>query len=189
VDTDGHPVPSALFMGGREIELLTGNDAPRIDVRADQPALLACVPEVLAANTFVLPTLAAGCGPFPHWPGRWVSMPDDATRRRTAVCLYVALVADVALDLIGARDRLLIEGRFSEAAVFVRALASLRPDMHVYISDARTDVAFGALRLVHPGVQPPSALVRVEPLPQMLTQYRQRWRQEAERAHDRVILQ
>lgn len=186
VDVSGRAVPSARFMGGREIELLTGIDARRIDIRPDQPALLACVPDVLAANAFVLPTLAGGCGPFPDGHGRWISMPDDETRRRTAVCLYAALVADVALDLIGARDRLLIEGRFSESEVFVRALASLRPDMQVLVSHARTDVSFGALRLVYPTLQPDSALVRAAPLPQNLNEYRQRWRHEAERTHDRT---
>ena len=182
VDAFGRPIPSSRFMGGREIELLTGIDTRRIDIRPDQPALLACVPEVLASNTLVLPTLAPGCGPFPHGRGRWISMPDNETERRTAVCLYIALVADAALDLVGARERLLIEGRFSESEVFVRALAALRPEMRVYVSHAQSDVSFGALRLINPNLQPESALVRVTPLAQDLKGYRQRWRQEAERS-------
>jgi hypothetical protein len=168
-------------MGGREIELLTGIDTRRIDIVPDQPALLASVPAVLASKAMVLPTLAPGCGPFPHGRGRWISMPSDETHRRTAVALYAALVADVALGLIDARERLLIEGRFSESQVFVRALASLRPDMRVYVCHPRSDVAFGALSLIEPGRQSPSALVRVEPLDEDLSDYRERWRAEAER--------
>ena len=180
VDVNGNPVPSARFMGGREIELLTGREKPRIDTPADQPDLLACVPEVLARKAMVLPTLVPGCGPFPHGRGRWAAMPPDETQRRTAIALYAALVADVTLDLIGARERLLIEGRFSACQVFVRALATLRQDLEVYVCQPRSEVSFGALRLTHPGLESPSTLARVEPLAEDLSDYRHRWRQEAE---------
>ena len=108
-------------------------------------------------------------------------MPSDETHRRTAVALYAALVADVALGLIDARERLLIEGRFSESQVFVRALASLRPDMRVYVCHPRSDVAFGALSVIEPGRKSPTALVRVESLEEDLSDYRDRWRAEAQR--------
>ena len=180
VDVEGNPVPSARFMGGREIELLMGPDTQRLDTPTDQPALLACVSEVLANKAMALPTLAPGCGPFPRGRGRWVSMPTDAMQRRAAVALYVALVTDVALDLVGARARLLIEGRFSESQVFVRALAALRPETRVYVCQPRSDVSFGALKLIHPELQPSSALVRIEPLAEDLGDYRRRWRLEAE---------
>jgi sugar (pentulose or hexulose) kinase len=183
VDVSGNPVPSARFMGGREIELLTGLDTRRIDILPDQPALLASVSDVLASRAMVLPTLTRGCGPFPHGRGRWISMPSHETHRRTAVALYAALVADVALDMIGARERLLVEGRFSESEVFVRALAALRPQMRVYVCHPRSDVSFGALRVADPTRQSPSALVQVEPLSDAsdLNKYRDRWRLEAER--------
>jgi sugar (pentulose or hexulose) kinase len=181
VDVSSNPVPSARFMGGREIELLTGLDTRRIDIAPDQPALLASVPQVLANCSMVLPTLTPGCGPFPHGRSRWIAMPSDEMQRRAAVALYAALVADVALDLIGASERLLIEGRFSESQVFVRALAAFRPNMRVYVSHPRSDVAFGALYLTDPGRQSPSALIRVEPLSGDLSEYRNRWRIEAER--------
>jgi sugar (pentulose or hexulose) kinase len=180
IDAFGHLIPSSRFMGGREIELLTGIDTRRIDIRPDQPALVACVSDVLEMQASVLPTLAPGCGPYPHGRGRWISMPRDETHRRTAVCLYAALVADAALELVGARERLLIEGRFSESEVFARALASLRPNTRVYVSHARSDVSFGALRLVQPDLQPPASLVRVLPLPHNLHVYRDRWRHAAE---------
>ena len=176
VDVFGHCVPSARFMGGREIELLTGIDSRRVDTRADQPALLESVGDVLANSAMVLPTLAPGFGPYPQGQGRWVSLPPEQTQRRAAVCLYAALVADVSLDLIGASGRLLIEGRFAESEVFVRALANLRPETAVYTGHARSDVSFGALRLLNPSLPPPASLVRVEPLPHDLNDYRKLWR-------------
>ncbi|MBW8754228.1 MAG: carbohydrate kinase [Sphingomonadales bacterium] len=175
VDAYGRPVPSARFMGGREIETLIELDTRRIDIRPDQPALLAAVPQVLEAGAMMLPTLAPECGPFPHAKARWIAEPQDWFARRAAASLYAALVADTSLDLIGSRGRLLVEGRFAEAEVFVRALAALRPDTAVYTANAHNDVSFGALRLVDPALRPGGALRRIEPLPGDLAAYRARW--------------
>ena len=181
VDAQGAPIPSARFMGGREIELLTGLDTRRVDTGPDQPALLAATPAGVASGAMVLPTLTPGVGPFPHGRGRWIDAPVDQAGRRALVCIYAALVADAALDLIGARERILVEGRFAEAQVLVRALASLRPDTAVYVSNAHNDVSYGALRLLDPTLAPSSSLVRVEPLEVDLAAYKAAWRREAER--------
>ncbi|WP_226016779.1 FGGY-family carbohydrate kinase [Novosphingobium sp. FKTRR1] len=178
VDAYGQPVPSARFMGGREIETLIEIDTRRVDIRPDQPALLAAVPEVLALQKMVLPTLMRGFGPFPHGTFGWINRPEDWFERRAAACLYAAMVADTALDLIGSCERLLVEGRFSEADVFVRALAALRPQTQVYVGNAHNDVSFGALRLVDPALRPLGALVRVEPLDGPIDAYRRRWHAE-----------
>lgn len=181
VDVAGRPVPSARFMGGREIETLSGIDTRRIDIVPDQPALVAAVPRVLADGAMVLPTFAPGFGPFPQGKGRWIDRPEDDYERRAAVCLYAALVADTALGLIGSRDVLLVEGRFAEAQVFVRALASLRPGTQVYVAHAHNDVSFGALRLVDPALKPTSHLIRVTPLDGPIEAYRQSWLARLER--------
>ena len=120
-------------------------------------------------------------GPFPDDRGRWVAMPDDQAARRAAVCLYAALVANESLDLIGARDRILVEGRFAEAEVFVRALAALRPQDAVFRSHAHNDVSFGALRLVDPTLRSSSVLERIEPLAGDIERYRQAWQRDVER--------
>jgi len=176
VDAYGKPVPSARFMGGREIEQVIGIDTRRVDIKPDQPALLAAVPHVLTNGAMMLPTLAPGFGPFADHAGGWINMPDDWFERRAAMCLYAALVADVSLDLIGAKARLLVEGRFAEAEVFVRALASLRPETEVLVANAHNDVSFGALRLLNPLLKPQGALRRIAPLEQDLTAYRADWR-------------
>lgn len=181
VDAFGKLVPSARFMGGREIETLTGVDVRRVDIKPDQPALVAAVPGVLEKGAMVLPTFAPGFGPFPHGRGRWVAMPVDEAERRAAVCLYAALVADRSLELVGARERILVEGRFAEAEVFVRGLASLRPDCAVYVSNAHNDVSYGALRLLKPDLAPSSTLARVAPLDVDLGDYRTTWTRAAER--------
>jgi sugar (pentulose or hexulose) kinase len=180
VDIEGRPVPSARFMGGREIETLTGLDTRRIDIKPDQPNLLAAVGKVLAAGSMVVPTFVPNVGPFPKGRGHWINRPAGDAARRATVSLYAALVTDVALELIGARARLLIEGRFAEAEVFVRGLASLRPGLEVYISNAHTDVSYGALRLLFPGLPPPGELISVTPLAEDLNDYRRKWRRDAD---------
>jgi sugar (pentulose or hexulose) kinase len=166
VDVNGHPVPSARFMGGREIELL----GERIDVPG-----LGGLGDVLIDHAMILPSQVRDCGPFPAGFGRWINRPVDPATRRAAVALYAALMADASLDLIGAKDRLLIEGRFARSELFVRALATLRPDAAVYTAAAETDVSFGALRLLTPDLSPPGSLTRVEPLDRDLTGYRAEW--------------
>lgn len=184
VDAYGTPIPSGRFMGGREIELLTGIDSRRIDIAPDQPALVAAVPAVIAAGAMVLPTMTPGVGPFAHGRGRWTAMPDDPFARRAAVSLYAALVAATTLELVGTRERLLVEGRFAEAEVFVRGLATLRPDLQVFVSNAHNDVSYGALRLLDPDLAPQTALRAVTPLDVDLGDYAARWRREADRLVD-----
>lgn len=175
IDPFGVPVPSARFMGGREIETLIEIDTRQVDITPDQPHLLAAVPAVLEREAMVLPTLAPGNGPFPSAKGGWINRPDDWFERRAGACLYAALVADAALDLVGANNKLLVEGRFAEAEVFVRALASLRPDMQIFVANAHNDVSFGALRLIMPSLRPIGELRRIVPLNEDLTAYAKAW--------------
>ncbi|HET8880631.1 MAG TPA: carbohydrate kinase, partial [Solimonas sp.] len=95
------------------------------------------------------------------------------------VALYAALVSDVLLEQIGSRASVLIEGRFAASETFVRALASLRRDLHIYVSSGHDGVCHGALRLVQPRLAPPHPLRRVAPLDIDLIAYKARWRQLA----------
>jgi len=142
--------------------------------------LLASVPGIISAGAMLQPTFAHGFGPFPDMRGRWINMPDDWHARRAGACLYAALVADVSLDLIGAKDTILVEGRFGEAEVFVRALASLRPNDQIYCSDAHTDVSFGALRLIDETLKPSGSLRQIKPLDSDLSEYKLDWLRQSE---------
>jgi len=175
VDPFGQPVPSARFMGGREIESLIELDTRQVDIKPDQPQLLHAVPSLLESSAMVLPTLAPGCGPFPWRHGGWINRPADWHSRRAGACLYAALMTDASLDLIGSRDALVVEGRFAEAQVFVRALAALRPETAVYVANEHNDVALGALRLLDPELAPAGRLHEVVPLDGDLGGYRACW--------------
>jgi len=174
VDVAGKPVPSARFMGGREAELI--EESAPIDVATHSESLLRRAARLVDLGVFALPSFQCGVGPFPDAGGRWVGRPDDPIDRRVAASLYLALMADTSLDLIGSRERLIVEGRFAEDAVFVRALAALRPDQTVYVADMSDNVPLGALYLFNPDARPASALKAVEPLPIDLARYAQTWR-------------
>ena len=176
VDVEGRPAPSARFMGGRESELIAGLDSFHITDNYDPEAVVSAVPALVEGGVMVLPTFAAGFGPFPDHKGCWVNEPADASARRAALGLYLALMADVSLDLVGAQGSILVEGRFAEAEVFTRALAALRAKAQVFVSNAHDDVPFGALRLIHPDLRPRSALTPVRPLTLSLDGYRAAWR-------------
>jgi len=90
-------------------------------------------------------------------------------------CLFAALVVDSSLGLIGTRERLLVEGRFAEAEVFVRALATLRPDLAVYTANAHNDVSFGAIRLIDTALEPLGELSLALPLNADPRGYKARW--------------
>jgi sugar (pentulose or hexulose) kinase len=179
VDVQGRPVPSARFMGGREAELVGGIDSFDLTRDYEPMRLVNRVADVLGNGAVAYPGFVAGVGPYPHGPGCWRNRPVDADALRIATCLYLALMADTVLDLVGSRDLLLVEGRFAEEVVFTRALAALRPGQRVYVSNAHNDVAYGALRLIDPALEPSCALTLVEPLGIDLRAYAEDWRRHA----------
>ena len=182
VDVGGRPVPSARFMGGREAELIGGVDSFALTANYNPDALLSRLPALIANGSSAFPSFVHGVGPFPSSAGEWRNKPADAGDQRAITGLYLALMADTSLELIGSRDRLLIEGRFAEAVIFIRALAALRPRQQVYVSNAHQDVAYGALRLVSPRLPPPCELTPVKPLELDLSAYAAEWRARAHAA-------
>jgi len=176
VDVHGRPVPSARFMGGREAERIGNYSSFDIKADYDPDAQFRRLPELVASGACAYPSFVPGVGPFPAAAGGWHLRPDDAIGQRALASLYLALMADSSLSLIGSRDCLLVEGRFAEDLVFVRALAALRPEQGVFVTNAEHDVAFGALRLVNPELPPGCELSAVKPLDIDLRKYAAEWR-------------
>jgi sugar (pentulose or hexulose) kinase len=179
VDADGTPVPSARFMGGREIDVLVGeehDDAPDPDGAKESEYAIRAV----EAGEHILPSAVPGTGPYPKALRATPGPVSDIDEARAKAHLYAALVADASLDLIGSRDTLLVDGRFARCRVFVSALAALRPHTTVLVSDEEHGVAVGALRLANPGVEASAPVRPIAPLPVDLSTYRNRWREAAE---------
>lgn len=182
VDVHGRPIPSARFMGGREAELIAALNIHALTENYDPQRLIERLPALLKSDAAVVPTFVRGCGPFPDAVGAWRNKPVDPGDQRAIVGLYLALMADASLNLIGSRDRLLIEGRFAEALIFVRALAALRPGQKTFVSNAHNDVPYGALRLLDPALPPASPLTELAPLDVDFSGYAAEWRAHAAQA-------
>jgi sugar (pentulose or hexulose) kinase len=176
VDVAGRPVPSARFMGGRELDMLGG-------VKGSVPGeALAALRAVLHSGAMVLPGIVPGVGPFPHAAGGWIAEPSDAPVRSAAAALYAALMLDTALELIGARELLIVEGRFALCELFVRALATLRVHDRVLMNrECSGGVSFAALRLVDAELPPTVRLDRAVPFDIDLSAYKARWLEAASR--------
>jgi len=182
VDVHGAAIPSARFMGGREAELLAALDIHALRHTDDSQRLIDRLPALLKSGAAAFPSFKQGCGPFPQSRGTWRNKPEDPADQRAITGLYLALLADTSLGLIGSQDRLLIEGRFAEAVIFTRALAALRPAQKIFVSHAHDDVPYGALRLVNADLPAPAPLTEIEPLDVDFRVFTEEWRAHTARA-------
>jgi sugar (pentulose or hexulose) kinase len=174
-DVFGRVVPSARFMGGRETEVLE-ETKPQLDTVVEADVLLARAEELLVGGVMALPTFQVGVGPFPGHHGQWIGRPLDQIGRRAAAGLYLALMLDTCLDLIGAREAVVIGGRFQSDPVFTQMLAALRPQQSIFLAPSGDSLCHGALGLIGSTQVPATDLLRVVPLPVDAKQYRARWR-------------
>ena len=177
VDVASRPVPSARFMGGREIELIADEDLFRPSLKGELAA------EVVKDQIMVRPGWTSGVGPYPNAIGSWSGEPRTSEHRAAAMALYLALMVDTCLTLIDARGAIVIEGRFAAQEIFVKALAALQKQNSIFIhSNAESGLSYGALRLVDSSLRRAEELTRVSPLDLDLAEYKSRWQEEAARA-------
>ncbi|MDM9625542.1 FGGY-family carbohydrate kinase [Rhizobium sp. S152] len=121
VDAYGRAVPSSRFMGGREFSILSEEIGP-----VGPEAANAAVEPVIARDMMLLPNIAAGSGPFPGRKARWINAEGaNAPERYAAVCLYLALMNEACLDLIGAKGPIVVEGPFALNETYMTILAAL----------------------------------------------------------------
>lgn len=118
VDAYGRAVPSSRFMGGREYEMLTAELGP-----CDTDAALAAMARVVRKEVMLLPNMVGGSGPFPRRKGQWIGDAGASKDERwAAACLYLAMMTDVCLGLIGAQGPTLVEGPFASNPAYLQAL-------------------------------------------------------------------
>jgi sugar (pentulose or hexulose) kinase len=173
VDAHGRAVPSARFMGGREFEILVSQLGP-----FDQTGAQAAIGGVIAKRVMLLPNLAEGSGPFANRQGGWIN-DEGATagERWAAACLYLALMTQTCLDLVGAAGPCVVEGPFALNDVFLSVLASLL-GREVIALPGLTGTSQGAALLCGGNAAAQAAPAgAVAPLAVDLTAYSQEWRQ------------
>ncbi|MBB4482327.1 FGGY-family carbohydrate kinase [Rhizobium etli] len=170
VDAYGRAVPSSRFMGGREFEILSAEIGP-VDEKAAQVA----IGPVIEKGTMLLPNIAPGSGPFPEKTSLWIGA-EEASReeRHAAACLYLALMTDACLELIGAKGPVIVEGPFALNEIYLMLLAALARRA-VLALPGSTGTSQGAALLT--GIQPASGAETHVPPAEIagLSAYRDRW--------------
>ena len=142
VDARGQAVPSARFMGGRERELL---NISRLATDAGMDKLLAND----ASPALLLPSVVSGTGPYPQSASEWrgEAIPDDDDLRACAFALYLALMANECLQLIGSKGPIYVEGPLAHDTHFTQMLA-IASKRTVKLSASKTGTSVGAAMLI-----------------------------------------
>ncbi|WP_411033708.1 FGGY-family carbohydrate kinase [Shinella sp. BYT-45] len=178
VTVDRQPVATARFMGGREYDVASGSWT--------RPVTAEAIASAIAKQAFALPSFAAG-GPMPGHEGRFVGPAVEGEERAAAALLYVALMTDLSLDLIGSENEIVIDGGLVKTGHYAAVLAALRPGQTVHTSANPEGSAFGAAALVfdadgrNPFVN--DCAVAEPALLPGLRDYRREWRRQVARAH------
>ncbi|MBY2924820.1 FGGY-family carbohydrate kinase [Rhizobium leguminosarum] len=170
VDAYGRAVPSSRFMGGREFEILSAEIGP-----ADENDTQAAIGPTIDKGMMLLPNIAPGSGPFPGKTSRWIAAEEASPEERSAAaCLYLALMTDACLGLIGAKGPVIVEGPFALNGSYLKLLAALT-GREVMALPGSTGTSQGAALLT--GIRPVSGAETHVPPTDIpgLTAYRTRW--------------
>lgn len=170
VDAYGRAVPSSRFMGGREFEILSAEIGQVGDAEAK-----AAIADVVAKGILLLPNVAPGSGPFPGKVSRWIHA-DGASRqeRYAAACLYLALMTEACLGLIGAKGPIIVEGPFALNETYLSLIAAITGRDTMALPGS-TGTSQGAALLA--GIKPVSGVEKhfsPQAIPG-LSAYRERW--------------
>ncbi len=170
VDAYGRAVPSSRFMGGREFEMLSAEIG-----QVGDAAARAVINDVVARGIMLLPNVAPGSGPFPGKVSRWIGAESASREQRfAAACLYLALMTEACLGLIGAKGPIIVEGPFALNETYLSLLAAITGRDTMALPGS-TGTSQGAALLA--GIKPVSGVekhVPPRPIPG-LPDYRKRW--------------
>jgi sugar (pentulose or hexulose) kinase len=175
-DVDGNPLTGMLAMGGRDFSILAGAGHERpVD-----PALLA---RMVEQGTMALPSFSNDDGPFAGSAGKGQVIgpaPTDPGERRALALLYVALLTDACLDLMGSQGTAILDGSFVKDPLYGSLVAALDPGRTTLLSTDGYGTAAGASLLAdHETRREPVPVSTQTPRPLHiagLDNYRKRWR-------------
>lgn len=169
VDAFGSPVATARFMGGREYEAITGSDT-----RPNLPALL----NVIDRQAMALPAFASG-GPFAGREGRLVNAEKlSGSERASLATLYVVLMTELLIEMLGAEGDVLIDGPLATNPLFGPVLAACLPERSVWLSPGDGGNMRAACHLAGFPDAPTQPMTPASPaVIKALPGYRQVWRE------------
>lgn len=171
IDATGGPVVTARFMGGREYEVIAG--LPGLQAQPSHDDLQA----VMRPCALALPSFSRAGGPFASVTGRLVRAERLSPPQRAALAsLYVALMTDYVLELIGLEGDVIVDGPLAHNSLFVELLAALRPGRRICASRGSAAVAAAALLCGAAPIAGEYAPAAGELDPARLADYRSLWR-------------
>lgn len=169
VDAYGNAVPTARFMGGREYEILMGDENPRISVKD--------LDYIIEHGIYILPSFVAGVGAFPNSMGKWIGDETalNIAQRGAAVALYLALMSTQCLKLAQCGKTLIVEGPLAKNISYLSILSALT-DRPVHGSQDATGTSVGASMLFETETTPLELSAAVKPyLNSKLDDYAAEW--------------
>ncbi|MFS8110319.1 FGGY-family carbohydrate kinase [Rhizobium jaguaris] len=172
VDAYGRTVPSSRFMGGREFEIL----AAGIGLVSSDTAEKA-LDSVIEKGLMLLPNVVEGSGPFPGKKMRWIGQAQASPEERLAAAsLYLALMTEACLGLIGAKGPIFVEGPFALNRAYLAGLSSLTgSDIVALPGSTGTSQGAALLTGIKPAAPPENPPIRTDL--QGLRDYRRAWHQ------------
>lgn len=175
IDAWGGPVATARFMGGREYEAIAGGR------RSPSAGAGGTIERLIRQEAMALPCFTSAGGPFAGREGRLVNAGAlDAEERVVLACLYIALMTDLLLDMLGAAGELIVDGPLASNSLYCRLLATLRKPSRVVIDAGRSGPVQAARTLAGYDIGVDRAACAVTPLELAgLADYRGAWRHRA----------
>lgn len=175
-DVRGEPLAGVLTMGGREFATLAGS-------AVDSQATLADIVAVVEDGTMALPSFGDHDVLFPGTAGlgRIVGPPPSSSQARRALALlYVSLLTDACLDVLGDNPTIVLDGSFVKDPLYPSLMAALHSDHRtLYNTDVNGTAAGAALLAAHETRRKPAPIDMRSPdrieIPG-LTGYAARWR-------------
>jgi len=151
----GAPLPSARFMGGREFDTLCQlTCANASDTETPQD-----IETLIRSGVFALPSFADTGGPFNHKAGEIIGQPHSG---RGLATLYLALMIDYELELLGARGDVIFGSFSHKNPLLCQLLAQLRPQQRILLSGDTASTVKGAWCLTRWTLPPPPQLGRFD---------------------------
>lgn len=169
VDTYGRAVPTARFMGGREYQVLMGDENPEIGAED--------LDYIIEHGVYVLPSFVAGVGAFPDSIGKWVGDENalNIKQRGAAVALYLALMSRQCLALAECGETLIVEGPLAKNTRYLNILSALT-SKPVHGSKDATGTSVGASMLFETETAPLELSDAVKPyVNSQLNDYAAKW--------------
>jgi sugar (pentulose or hexulose) kinase len=174
VNVFGKNIAVCRFWGGREFELITGG--------ATGEGTMADAAAVVERGTMALPAFTDLGGPLPSFGGKGRIVGDVKSSEIHALAsIYCALMTDQCLSAIHSKSDVIVDGPFSQNAVYLGALAALRGGQRVLASKLRDGTVAGAacLGLMNDATPPRIAIDMDQVVPLAVSEfedYAVRWR-------------